>query len=86
MSAVGRGTQVLFGVNDMNEERCEVGCAYLEIPVIFLDGGKGFLPDVPYIRASKEPDSIHCSNKVASVSRIDDAYRVGQTHPRLTDA
>ena len=70
----------------MDEEWREVGRAYLEIPVIFLDGGEGFLPDVPYIRASKEADCIHCCNKVASVSRIDDAYRVGQTHSRLTDA
>ena len=86
MSAVGRGTQVLFGVNDMNEERCEVRRAHLEIPVVFLDGGEGFLPYVPYIRAAKEAHCIHCRDEVASVSCIDDAYRVGQTHSRLTDA
>ncbi len=75
----------MFGVDNMNNEWREVGCAYLEIPVIFLDGGEGFLPDMPYIRASKEAHCIHCRNQVASVSRIDDAYRVGQAHSCFTD-
>lgn len=57
----------------MNEEWREVGCAYLEIPVVFLDGGEGFFPYVPYIRASEESNRVHCGDEVASVSRVDDS-------------
>jgi len=76
----------MLGIDDMNEERREVGRAYLEIPVVFFDGGQGFFPDLPYIRASEYSDRVHCGNQVASVSRVDDAYRIRQTHSRLTYA
>ena len=74
----------MFGVDDINKKRREVGSTYLKIPVVFLDGGQGFLPNVPYIRASKEPHCIHCRNQVASVSRIDDADRICKTHSCFT--
>lgn len=76
----------MFGIDDMNKKRREVGSTYLKIPVVFLDGGQGFLPNVPYICASKEPDSINSSNQVASVSRVDDADRICKTHSCFTDA
>ena len=73
-------------LDDVNEKRREVGGAYLEIPVVFLDGGKGLLPDVPYIIASEESNRVHCGDEVASVSRIDDSDRIGETHSCFTYA
>lgn len=52
----------MLGIDDMDQERREVGCAYLEIPVVFFDGGQGFFPYMPYIRASEYSVSIHCGN------------------------
>ena len=70
----------------MDEEWREVGCAYLEIPVVFLDGGQGLLPYVPYICASEESNGVHCGDEVASVSRVDDSNGVCETHSGFTDA
>ena len=70
----------------MDEEWREVGCAYLEIPVVFFDGRKGLFPYVPYVCASEESNGVHCGDEVASVSRIDDSDGVGKTHSCFTNA
>ncbi len=52
----------MLGIDDMDQERREVGRAYLKIPVVFFDGGQGFFPDLPYIRASEYSDRVHCGD------------------------
>ena len=68
----------------MDQERREVGGAYLEIPVVFFDGRKSIFPNLPYIRASEYSDGVYCGDEVASVSCVNDSNRIGKTHSCFT--